>query len=189
MLVQEESSWNHKKLCDSSCGDLDCPWYISQEFILVFKISCNRRMVVRPTVFRIYQMSFWLSIVVFSVSKLSYFTIQDPCVSHLAWRAPRPWGRQTRWDQQPGIWSGWRPLAGGAGPGWWSWFFPAFRGRGQAVTTGGSCLAAETTGWHRAGRAHSKPPPAGSPGGTGWSQQGGKTHWDITRSMFVNVIN
>jgi len=29
----------------------------------------------------------------------------------------------------------------------------------------GSCPEAETTGWHRAGRARSTPPPAGSPGG------------------------
>lgn len=96
------------------------------------------------------------------------------CWPHPAWRARWPWGRQTLWGRRPGPWSGWRPPAGGAGPGWCSWFCLACWGKGPAGRATGSCPAAETTGWHREGRARSRPPPVGSPGGaprTGLSQR------------------
>lgn len=96
---------------------------------------------------------------------LKYPRYSTPAGPHLAWRAQRPWGRRTQWGQRREPWSGWRLPAGGAGPGWCSWSFPACLGRGRAARAAGSCPAAATTGWRTAGRVHSMPPPAGSPGG------------------------
>lgn len=111
------------------------------------------------------------SLVCLSVSPAARCSAAPP--AHLAWRARRPWGRRTRWGRQPGPCSGWRPPAGGAGPGRCSCSCPAGRGRGRAARAAGSCPAAATTGWRTAGRARSTPPPAGWPGGRGQALGGG----------------